>query len=81
MELCDGRDRFNLREAVANINSRILSTRLDDLENAGPVRREMSRSSPFRVHYKLTEKGEDMRSLLRELANFSLKWYSDYKTS
>lgn len=81
-ELCNGRDRFNtLREAVAEINPRTLSARLDDLENAGLVRRETSRSGTHRVHYKLTEKGEDMRSLLRELTCFSLRWYSGNKMS
>src|SRR5712692_7442385 len=78
MELYNGRDRFNtLREAVPEISPRTLSARLDDLENAGLVKREMGQSSPLRVHYRLTEKGEDMRFLLRQLTNFSLKWYSN----
>ncbi len=78
MELCNGRDRFNtLKEAVSDISPRTLSARLDDLEDAGLVRREISRSSPARVHYELTEKGEDMRFLLRQLTSFSLKWYSN----
>ncbi len=77
MELCNERDRFNtLRQAIPEISPRTLSARLDDLEDAGLVKREMVQSSPLRAHYRLTEKGEDMRSPLRQATSFSLKWYS-----
>jgi DNA-binding HxlR family transcriptional regulator len=76
MEVLNGANRFNLlRTAVPDISPRTLSGRLDDLENVGLLRRQVTSSSPSRVHYVLTEKGEDMRTLLRELAGFSLKWY------
>ena len=76
MEVLNGADRFNmLRTAVPNISPRTLSGRLDDLENVGLLKRKLTNSTPSRVHYVLTEKGEDMRILLRELAGFSLKWY------
>ena len=76
MELLNGHDRFNtLLDAVPGLNPRTLSARLDDFETARIVRREIRASSPVRVHYRLTEKGEDMRSLVREVTSFSLKWY------
>ncbi len=78
MELFNGKDRFNtLREAVPNISPRTLSARLDDFEDTGLVRREMGQSNPLRVRYRLTEKGEDMRSLLKDVTSFSLKWYGN----
>ena len=77
MELLNGTDRFNtLRDAVPDISPRTLSSRLDDLERVGVVKRELTKRNPSRVHYALTEKGEDMRRLLRELTGFSLKWYA-----
>ncbi len=77
LELLNGRDRFNtLLSAVPGLNPRTLSARLDDFERIGLVKREVVRNSPARVHYRLTEKGEDMRSLLREATNFSLRWYN-----
>ena len=76
MEVLNGANRFNmLRTAVPDISPRTLSGRLDDLENTGLLRRQVASNTSSRVHYALTEKGEDMRTLLRELANFSLKWY------
>jgi DNA-binding HxlR family transcriptional regulator len=76
MELLNGHDRFNtLLDAVPGLNPRTLSLRLDEFENAGIVKREVRASSPARVHYQLTQKGEDMRPLLREVTSFSLKWY------
>jgi DNA-binding HxlR family transcriptional regulator len=76
MELLNGHDRFNtLLEAVQGLNPRTLSARLDDFETAGIVKREIRVSSPARVYYRLTEKGEDMRPLLREMTSFSLKWH------
>src|SRR5215467_10121394 len=77
MELLNVVDRFNtLKDSVPEISPRTLSTRLDDLEDSGLVRREASDQSPSRIHYVLTEKGEDLRTILRQLASFSLKWYA-----
>ncbi len=76
MEVLNGANRFNmLKTAVPDISPRTLSGPLDDLENVGLLRRQVTSNTPSRVHYALTEKGEDMRTLLRELASFSLKWY------
>jgi len=75
MEVLNGANRFNmLRTAVPDISPRTLSGRLDDLENTGLLRRQVASNTSARVHYALTEKGEDMRTLLRELASSSLKW-------
>ena len=76
MEVLKGTDRFNmLKAAVPNISPRTLSNRLDDLERVGLLRRRVMNGNPSRVHYILTEKGTDMKVLLREFAGFSLKWY------
>ena len=76
MEVLNGANRFNLlRTAVPEISPRTLSGRLDELENVGLLRRQVTGNTPSRVHYALTEKGEDMRTLIRQLASFSLKWY------
>jgi DNA-binding HxlR family transcriptional regulator len=78
MELFKGRDRFNiLLEAIPGISPRTLSTRLDDMESAGLVTRTVQDSSPRRIRYQLTSKGEDMRHLLREIASFSLRWFGE----
>ena len=78
MELLNGHDSFNnLLATVQGLNGRTLSALLDSFEESGIVKREEVRSSPIRVHYRLTRKGEDMRSLIRAVTSFSLSWYSE----
>jgi DNA-binding HxlR family transcriptional regulator len=78
MELFNGSNHFNaLLNQVPGLNPRTLSARLDDFERLGIVRRERVSSSPTRICYRLTDKGEDMRTLLREVTNFSLRWFPD----
>lgn len=77
MELLNGHDSFNnLLATVQGLNGRTLSALLDSFEESGILKREEVRSSPVRVHYRLTRKGEDMRSLIRAVTSFSLAWYS-----
>jgi len=82
MELLNGHNRFNtLLASVPGLNPRTLSARLDDLQKCGIIVRESFRPNPetngVRVRYRLTRKGEDMRPLLRHMASFSLRWYSN----
>ncbi len=52
MELLNGSDRFNtLKDAVPNISPRTPSSRLDDLQRAGVVRRELTKQNPSRIRY------------------------------
>ncbi len=74
LEIISGRDRFNtLLGSIKGINARTLVARLREFERLGLVERKKRHSSPERVHYVLTEKGEAMRHLLREIVSFSLK--------
>jgi DNA-binding HxlR family transcriptional regulator len=76
MEILNGHDHFNaLLNEVPGLNPRTLSARLHDFERLGVVTRERVKSTPAQVCYRLTEKGEDMRTLLREVTNFSLRWF------
>lgn len=76
LEIISGRDRFNtLLAGIEGINARTLAARLREFERLGLVTRTRRNTSPERVHYVLTEKGEALRYLLREIASFSLKWH------
>ncbi len=76
MEIMQGQDRFNvLLRQVRGVNARALAARLREFERYGLVARRKVGASPERVHYLLTEKGEEMRKLMREIAAFSLKWH------
>lgn len=76
LELLNGNNRFNtLLRDIPGINPRTLSTRLMEFQDLGLIKREANTSSPTRVSYSLTPKGEEMRQLLREIVSFSLKWH------
>lgn len=76
LEILNGNNRFNtLLKDIPGINPRTFSTRLIEFQDLGLIKRELNTSSPSRVSYSLTPKGEEMRQLLREIVSFSLKWY------
>lgn len=75
MEMIEGHTNFNaLLRAIPTLSPRTLSIRLDDLEKNGLILREPYNGS-IRVSYRLTAKGEEMRSLLAQIAGFSLRWH------
>lgn len=62
---------FNdLKEEVDGISSKVLSESLEDLEDKDLVSREVISEKPFRVRYSLTERGEDLRSVIREMGEW-----------
>jgi DNA-binding HxlR family transcriptional regulator len=62
---------FNaLKEEVDGISSKVLSDSLSDLEEADLVDREIVSEKPFRVQYSLTDRGEALRPLIEEMADW-----------
>ncbi len=63
--------RYNgIRDILGEINSKVLSDRLKELEEAGLIRREAYAEIPPRVEYSLTEDGETLRNAIVPL----MKW-------
>lgn len=60
----------NIEETLDGLSSSTLSTRLDELVEAGIFSREQYGEIPPRVEYELTETGEELRGYLEPL----LKW-------
>jgi DNA-binding HxlR family transcriptional regulator len=62
---------FNaLKEEVDGISSKVLSDSLSDLEEADLVDRKIVSEKPFRVQYSLTDRGEALRPLIEEMADW-----------
>jgi DNA-binding HxlR family transcriptional regulator len=59
-----------IEETFGEVSSSTLSTRLDDLVEAGLLSREQYAEIPPRVEYELTEKGDELRERLDPL----LEW-------
>ena len=63
-----GRVRFSeLKDQLGRISSSTLALRLEELEVAGLIRREVYAEVPPRVEYSLTRAGEELRERLKTL--------------
>ena len=79
--LLSGVTRYtDLKEGVAPISDALLSDRLKELEALGIVRREVTPSTPVRISYGLTTKGEDLAGVIGELAEWAERWAEEPAT-
>jgi DNA-binding HxlR family transcriptional regulator len=68
----EGAVRFNeFQQALGSIPPATLAQRLADLEKAGVLGRAVIDSRPPLVEYRLTERGRQLRSLVRALARYA----------
>ena len=69
------RCRFaTLRDAIPDITDRMLSERLQELEQEGIVERTVVPETPVRVEYALTKKGRALASAIDAIADWAHKW-------
>ena len=73
--LLGGPRRFHdLKRAVPEISDKMLSERLKELEAAGIVRRTVAPTTPVRIEYHLTPKGQALEGPLRSLSEWAEGW-------
>lgn len=73
--LLRSRCRFaTLRDAIPDITDRMLSERLQELEQKGIVARTVIPETPVRVEYGLTKKGRALASALDAIGDWAHKW-------
>jgi DNA-binding HxlR family transcriptional regulator len=73
--LLKSRCRFaTLRDAIPDITDRMLSERLQELEQEGIVERTVIPDTPVRVEYALTRKGRALASAMDAIAEWAHKW-------
>src|SRR5262249_43983906 len=69
------RCRFaTLRAAIPDITDRMLSERLQELEQEGVVERTVGPETPVRVEYALTKKGRALASAVDAISDWADKW-------
>jgi DNA-binding HxlR family transcriptional regulator len=74
-DLFSGPKRFcELEKSVGNINPRTLSQRLDDLESHGIISKRSFAEVPPRIEYTLTQKGQDLLPVLKQMAAWGKKY-------
>lgn len=75
-DLTTGPKRFGeLEKSLAGISPRTLSQRMDDLEEHGIVTRRTYAEVPPRCEYALTDKGQDLIPILKQMAVWGDKYY------
>lgn len=67
-------NRFNQFLQIEEINAKILSARLKEMENDGLIERKVYTGRPVRVEYKITEKGRALEPILDQMSAFSMKY-------
>ena len=63
-----------LRDAIPDITDRMLSERLQELEEEGLVDRTVVPETPVRVEYSLTRKGRALTDAMNAIAEWAEKW-------
>lgn len=63
-----------LRDAIPDITDRMLSERLQELEEEGLVDRTVVPATPVRVEYSLTKKGRALTTPMNAIAEWAEKW-------
>lgn len=77
-DLTAGPKRFGeLEKSMHGISPRTLSQRLDNLEAQKIITRKSYAEVPPRCEYRLTAKGDDLVPILKQMAVWGEKYYSD----
>ena len=70
-----GEARFSdIASVVPGLSDRLLSERLKELEAEGIVSRAVVASTPVRVDYALTEKGQALGEVIAAVSTWAEKW-------
>jgi DNA-binding HxlR family transcriptional regulator len=73
--LLRARCRFaTLRDAIPDITDRMLSERLQELEQKGIVERTVVPETPVRVEYSLTKKGHALATAVDAIGEWAHQW-------
>ena len=76
MEIMSGRVHFNeILSAVPGLSPRTLSVRLHEYQKVGLIKKQSNGDARPQSRYVLTEKGNEMRGLVRNIVSFSMKWH------
>jgi DNA-binding HxlR family transcriptional regulator len=73
-----GKKRFSeFLKSNPQISTKMLSIRLRELLNSGLIEKKVISTMPVKVEYYLTQKGKALNKLLYQLAEFSIKNYTN----
>lgn len=80
--LYDEPKRFLELQRITNgISQKVLNEKLKELENDGLIDKVIYAEIPPKVEYYLTNKGKDLTEIIKELENWSIKYYSNLNSN
>jgi DNA-binding HxlR family transcriptional regulator len=66
--------RFNQLLEIEDINAKVLSARLKEMEEDGLIERKIYPDKPVRIEYTITEKGRALAPILDQMSAFSMRY-------
>ncbi|HVL65075.1 MAG TPA: helix-turn-helix domain-containing protein [Actinomycetota bacterium] len=73
--MLSGASRFSeILGQVPGLSDRLLSERLKELEAEGIIERRVTPTTPVRIEYVLTDKGDSLSSVIRAVAEWAGRW-------
>jgi DNA-binding HxlR family transcriptional regulator len=69
-----GHKRFNQLLEIEDINAKVLSARLKEMEEDGLIERKIYPDKPVRIEYTITEKGRALAPILDQMSAFSMRY-------
>ncbi|HYZ58841.1 MAG TPA: helix-turn-helix domain-containing protein [Nitrososphaeraceae archaeon] len=66
--------RFNQFLEIEDINAKVLSVRLKEMEEDGLIERKIYPDKPVRIEYTITEKGRALEPILNQMSAFSMRY-------
>jgi DNA-binding HxlR family transcriptional regulator len=73
--MLNNQTRFNqFIQSIEGINPKPLSIRLKEMEKNSLIQRKIYHEIPIRIEYYLTEKGKALKSILDQMAAFSVQY-------
>jgi DNA-binding HxlR family transcriptional regulator len=66
--------RFNQFLEIEDINAKVLSARLKEMEEDGLIERKIYPDKPVRIEYTITEKGRALEPILDQMSAFSMQY-------
>lgn len=74
-DLLEKEKRYSeLMKSVVGISDKVLAKNLRELEQDGIINRKIYAVVPPKVEYSLTEKGQELKQILKEMEKFGLKY-------
>jgi DNA-binding HxlR family transcriptional regulator len=61
-------------ESVEGINPKTLSVRLREMEKSGLIKGQVYTQTPIKIEYTVTEKGNELKTIIMQMAAFSMKY-------